>query len=87
MLLLIYFQILILRLVFFHFSQRLWRKVTDLKLNKLVSRSKKNNNSSEEEKQKAHQWFSGAIGLALIPPSFVESIWTDIMDNYSPESP
>ena len=27
------------------------------------------------------------IVLALIPPSFVESVWTDIMDNYSPESP
>ncbi|CAF2084997.1 unnamed protein product, partial [Rotaria magnacalcarata] len=28
-----------------------------------------------------------AIGLALIPPSHVESVWTNIMDEYTPETP
>lgn len=29
-----------------------------------------------------NQWFSGAVGLALISPSSVESVWTNNMDNY-----
>jgi hypothetical protein len=73
---------------FFHYAQSLWRKIKDLKLNKLVYRPKRNNNNnfSEEEYQKANKWFSGAVGLALIPASCVEYVWTDIMDNYTPDS-
>ena len=48
--------------------------------------SKQNDHFSEEEKQKAKNWFLGAVGLALIPPSFVESVWGDIIDFYMPES-
>ncbi|CAF3303956.1 unnamed protein product [Rotaria socialis] len=73
---------------FFHYSQALWRKVQDLKLNSLISKSKTNNNSwSEEQRKAAYIWFYGAIGLALIPPSHVESVWTNIMDEYTPETP
>jgi hypothetical protein len=36
--------------------------------------------------QKAHQWFSDAFGLALIPPSSVESVWTNIIDTYTPDA-
>ncbi|CAF1106351.1 unnamed protein product [Rotaria magnacalcarata] len=73
---------------FFHYSQALWRKVQDLKLNSLISKSKTNNNSwSEEQRKAAYIWFSGAIGLALIPPSHVESVWTNVMDEYIPETP
>jgi hypothetical protein len=74
---------------FLNYSQALWRKIKDLKPDKLVSQPKKknNNNFSEEEMQTANQLFSGAVGLALIPPSSVESAWTNIMDNYTPESP
>jgi hypothetical protein len=72
---------------FFHYTQNLWRRIQDLKLNKLVTRSNKKNNFSNEEKEKASKWFSAAVGLALIPPALVESVWTDVMGNYTPESP
>ena len=52
----------------------------------LISGSKENTHFSEE-KQKAKNWFSGAVDLAFIPPSFVESVWIDTMDVYTPESP
>ncbi|CAF1431473.1 unnamed protein product [Rotaria magnacalcarata] len=71
----------------FHYSQALWRKIVDLKLNKLICPPRNNNDFSEAEIGKAKQWFNGAIGLALIPPTNVESVWTDIMDNYTPECP
>lgn len=59
---------------FFHFAQALWRRIQDLKLNKLVSPSKKENDLPDEEKEKVKKWFAGAVGLALIPPSSVESV-------------
>ncbi|CAF1344574.1 unnamed protein product [Rotaria sordida] len=71
---------------FFHYSQCLWRKVQDLKLTRLVSRNASSNDFSDDDKKRADHWFLAAVGLALIPPSLVESVWTEAMDAYTPES-
>ena len=44
---------------------------------------KQNNNWSEEQRKAAFNRFSGAVGLALIPFSQVESVWTNIIDEFS----
>ena len=72
---------------FFHFSQALWGKITDLKLSRLVSRSKEKDEAPDEQRKSAQFWFNGAVGLALIPPNLVEGTWTDIMDAYTPDVP
>ena len=72
---------------FFHYSQRLWRKVQDLKLTRLVSRNTSSNDFSDDDKKLVDQWFLATIGLApLIALSLVESVWTEAMDIYTPES-
>ncbi|CAF1414934.1 unnamed protein product [Rotaria sordida] len=71
---------------FFHYSQCLWRKVQDSKLTRLVSRNASSNDFSDDDKKRADHWFLAAVGLALIPPSLVESVWTEAMDAYTPES-
>jgi hypothetical protein len=69
---------------FFHYSQALWAKITDLKLGRLVAHSKKDD-IPDERRKSAQYWFNGGIGLALVPPALVESIWIDIMDTYTPD--
>ncbi len=46
---------------------------------------KKKNETPDEQRKSAQDCFNGAIGLALIPPSLIESTWIDIMDTYTPE--
>ena len=71
---------------FFHYSQSLWRKVQDLKFTRLVSRNASSNDFSDDDKERAHHWLLAVVGLALIAPSLVGSVWTEAMDAYTPES-
>ncbi|CAF1281295.1 unnamed protein product [Rotaria sordida] len=39
---------------------------------------------NDDDYKKADHWLLGAIGLALIPPSLVETTWVSLMDEYTP---
>jgi hypothetical protein len=67
---------------FFHYSQSIWRKVQELGLSRLVSSSRRE--LDNDEHKKADNWIQGAIGLALIPPTLVETTWVQLMDEYTP---
>ncbi|CAF3408245.1 unnamed protein product [Rotaria socialis] len=67
---------------FFHYSQSIWRKLQELGLSRLVSSSRRELN--DDEHKKADHWLLDAIGLALIPPSLVETTWVSLMDEYTP---
>ncbi|CAF1362309.1 unnamed protein product [Rotaria sordida] len=71
---------------FFHYSQSLWRKVQDLKLTRIVLCNANSNDFFDDDKKRADHWFLAAVGLALILASLVESVWTEAMDAYTPES-
>jgi len=68
---------------FFHYSQSIWRKIQELGLSRLVSSSAREVNNDEHKK--ADHWILGAIGLALIPPTLVETTWVNLMDEYTPD--
>jgi len=68
---------------FFHYSQSIWRKIQELGLSRLVSSSATEVNNDEHKK--ADHWILGAIGLALIPPTLVETTWVNLMDEYTPD--
>jgi len=69
---------------FFHYSQSIWRKIQDLGLSRLVSSSQRE--LDNDEHKKADHWILGAIGLALIPKTLVESTWVSLMDEYTPDN-
>jgi hypothetical protein len=69
---------------FFHYSQSIWRKIQELGLSRLVSSSERELNNDEHKK--TDHWILGAIGLALIPPTLVETTWVSLMDEYTPDN-
>jgi hypothetical protein len=79
-----YFPSVQISACFFHYAQSLWRKVQELGLFHLLA-SSNDSGISEDQRKKAEHWFLGAVGLALIPPSLVESTWVTLMDEYTPD--
>jgi hypothetical protein len=69
---------------FFHFSQSLWRKIQDCALASYFFTSN-DNDLTDEQRKNARDWFNGALGLALIPPTLIQDTWVDIMDHYTPD--
>ncbi|CAF2863139.1 unnamed protein product [Rotaria sp. Silwood2] len=66
------------------FDHSIWRKIQELGLSRLVSSSRREIN--DDDHKKADRWVLGAIDLALIPPSLVETTWVSLMNDYTPKN-
>ncbi|CAF2823785.1 unnamed protein product [Rotaria sp. Silwood2] len=65
-------------------NHSIWRKIQELGLSRLVSSSRREIN--DDDHKKADRWVLGAIDLALIPPSLVETTWVSLMNDYTPKN-
>ena len=70
---------------FFHYSQSLWRKIQDYSLSSCFLNFD-NTDLTDEQCKNARDWFNGALGLALIPPTLIQNTWVDLMDHYTPDN-